>query len=414
MNSGAKQADQIAYLGKLGFSPADITGIIRHPGWTPARIIKEIKTLLDTGFCSESEVISDFKDQFPELFSAEQPDSSSLLSLFRPLTEFEKKDAEWLVDGFIPKGQITTLASDGGIGKTSAWIAIAAAVSSGKPCFLDVEEVRRTPGKVLFLSTEDSVRIVLKQRLENAGANEQNIIAPDFAEDTGGILRSLKFGTAELETVISSIRPALCIFDPLQGFVPQGCNMGDRAAMRDCMAPLISLGEKYGTTFLVICHTNKRKAAYGRDRIADSADLWDISRSVLMMGWTEDEGIRYLSQEKSNYGQLCDSILFSIDKQGIVHEEGKTWKRDREYQGAADEKKPGKKVDCKEWIINTLEEAGGKMRIKELETEAERYEFSETTWKRAKKELAKENKTRTFQDWEDGSNTWFIQLTYFV
>lgn len=31
---------------------------------------------------------------------------------------------------------------------------------------------------------------------------------------------------------------------------------------------------------MVICHTNKRKGAFGRDRIADSADLWDIARSV--------------------------------------------------------------------------------------------------------------------------------------
>ena len=36
------------------------------------------------------------------------------------------------------------------------------------------------------------------------------------------------------------------------------------------MAPLISIGEEINTTALIVSHTNKRKGAYGRDRIADS------------------------------------------------------------------------------------------------------------------------------------------------
>lgn len=99
--------------------------------------------------------------------------------------------------------------------------------------------------------------------------------------------------------------------------------------MRDCMAPLISLGEETGTTFIVVCHTNKRPKASGRDRIADSADLWDVSRSVLMAGYTEDQGVRYLSNEKNNYTTLQETLLFTIDNSGQAHAEGTSWKRDR-------------------------------------------------------------------------------------
>lgn len=60
--------------------------------------------------------------------------------------------------------------------------------------------------------------------------------------------------------------------------------MGDRNAMRQCLEPLIGYGDKYGTTFLIIEHTNKQSGVYGRRRIADSADIWDISRSVLIVG----------------------------------------------------------------------------------------------------------------------------------
>ncbi len=87
--------------------------------------------------------------------------------------------------------------------------------------------------------------------------------------------------------------------------------------MRDCMALSLAWGEECGTTFLIICHTNKRKGAYGRDRIADSADLWDVCRSVMMAGYTEEQGVRYLSNEKNNYEQLHgETILFTIDGDG--------------------------------------------------------------------------------------------------
>lgn len=347
-----------------------------------------------------------------EQYAGEIENGLKLSSLFRTLDTYEAQEAEWLVPGLIPKGQITTLASDGGLGKTSAWVALAAAISAGKRCFLDPEDATRKPGRVLFLSSEDSVKVVLKKRLAAAGADESRVITPDFTSDSSGFLRKVKFGTKELESVVSEIAPDLCIFDPIQGFVPQGCVMGDRAAMRDCMAPLVALGEKYGTTFLIICHTNKRVKAYGRDRIADSSDLWDISRSVLMMGWTETEGIRYLSHEKSNYGPLQETILFKIDRSGVIHPEGMTWKRDRDFQSAEGKALP-KREDAKSWIISTLENRSGKMPVKDLFLLAESVGFSEKTLERAKAEIGKLGKVRTYSEGFGPEKVYYIELCYF-
>ena len=81
-----------------------------------------------------------------------------------------------------------------------------------------------------------------------------------------------------MEKIIRAIKPDLCIFDPLQGYIPTEINMGSRNAMHSCLAPLITLGEELGTAFLIVCHTNKRTGAYDRSRLADSADIWDIAR----------------------------------------------------------------------------------------------------------------------------------------
>ncbi len=287
------------------------------------------------------------------------------LSCFKALDTFEEEEATWLVPGWIPEGQITLMAADGGIGKTTLWCNMIAAISSGRRCILDPPGHQRQPRRVAFLTTEDSVRKKLKKKLRLAGADMGNIITPDFLADKEGVLRGLKFGSNEMERFVKYFRPALCVFDPVQGFVPPDINMGSRNAMRDCMAPLISMGEETGTTFLVVCHTNKRPKASGRDRIADSADLWDVSRSVLMAGYTEDEGVRYLSNEKNNYAQLQETVLFTIDQDGQAQAEGRTWKRDREFaQEAAVSVSAPKRDDCKEWILRELDEAGGSVLIK--------------------------------------------------
>ena len=181
--------------------------------------------------------------------------------------------------------------------------------------------------------------------------------------------------------------------------------------MRDCMAPLISLGEECGTTFLVICHTNKRKGAFGRDRIADSADLWDISRSVLMAGYAEEQGVRYLSNEKNNYAELQKTILFTIDADGQPHFDSSTYKRDREFtQAAAVNNSAPKRIECAEWIINELIKAGGTLPTKTLESNAKDAGYSFSTIRRAKDELKIANKIKYVQSGYGTEKAWNIQL----
>ena len=355
------------------------------------------------------EMIAQLATSTPEWEPA-PPEEDPFLSCFKTLDTFDEEEATWLVPGWIPEGQITLMAADGGIGKTTLWCNLIAAISSGRRCILDPPDHTRTAQKVAFLTTEDSVRKKLKKKLRLAGANMSNVITPDFLADKDGVLRGLKFGTNEMERFIKHFRPSLCVFDPVQGFVPPDINMGSRNAMRDCMAPLISLGEETGTTFIVVCHTNKRKGAFGRDRIADSADLWDVSRSVMMAGYTEDQGVRYLSNEKNNYCELQETLLFSIDSDGQAQAEGTSWKRDREYtqESAANVSAP-KREDCKDWVLHELDEAGGAMPSKDMDDKATLAGYSFRTLRRAKEDLKKTGEIKYFQTGGGKEKTWHIQ-----
>lgn len=342
---------------------------------------------------------------------AAEESSGALMSCFRPLTDFTEEEATWLVPGWLPEGQITLLAADGGIGKTTLWCHLIAALSSGQRCVLDPPDLVRRPMEVSFLTTEDSVRKKLVRKLRLAGATMSNIYTPDFLADKQGLLRQLKFGSSEMAYYIRHTRHALYVFDPVQGFIPPELNMGSRNAMRDCLAPLISLGEETGASFLIIAHTNKRKGASGRDRIADSADLWDISRSVLMAGYTEEQGIRYLSNEKNNYSELQETMLFSIDDSGQIRREGETWKRDRDYQQEAQfNMSAPKREDCKNWIIGQLQAAGGDMETALLDEKAKDNGYSFRSIKASKTDLKKDGVIKFKQVGIGNDKKWHIEL----
>lgn len=100
-------------------------------------------------------------------------------------------------------------------------------------------------------------------------------------------------------------------------------------------SPLIGIGEQYGVTSLIVVHTNKKQGVFGRNRIADSADVWDIARSVMIVGSVPGSNERYLSQEKSNYGPLSQTVLFNIGENGAEFT-GFSDKHDADYVGMRD------------------------------------------------------------------------------
>ena len=288
---------------------------------------EEISRLADAGV-----PVAEQAEAARRLEAREQDCKADAMGIFRPISEFQEIEAKWLVPEWIPAGQITLLASDGGVGKTSIVCNIAAAISSGGRCILDSSGARRDPQRVLFFTTEDSISQKLKKKLRLLHAQQSNIIAPDPALDDGGCLRGLKFGEPLLEEVIKQYRPALCIMDPVQGYVPANVNMCSRNAMRDCMSTLTGLGEQTGCAFLVVCHSNKRRGASGRDRISDSSDLWDIARSVIMAGYDPSEqGLRYLANEKNNYASLQETVLFRMTENGLPEHAGFSEKHDRDF-----------------------------------------------------------------------------------
>lgn len=301
------------------------------------------------------------------------------------MEEVEEKEVQWLVPPYIPKNCITIMGGDGGSGKTSVSCGIAAAISTGKKVFFDsIPENFLTcnPQKVLFLSSEDSIEYTLKTKFRKSGADLRNIISVSLQDR---LFKDIKFNSPILEALIERERPALVIFDPLQSFIPSNMAMEKRNAMRDCLSCLLGLGEKYSCTFIIICHTNKRSNAWGRKRISDSADIWDIARSVLIVGQTSD-GKRYISQEKNSYSEEGQTAIFSIND-GVTVFEQYSDKKDRDFVQEMDfcARQAPQRTDAENFIYEFLRD--GKKPTKELDEAAEAAGISNHTLRRAKEQL---------------------------
>ena len=337
------------------------------------------------------------------------PTGPAFLNQFATLDAIPEEEAQWLIPGWLPQGQLALLAADGGTGKTGFWCQLLAALSRGESTLLDTEKTTRPPLTAAFFSAEDSVRKKLKKRLRLCGARMVNLVTLDLSSPA---LWDLRLGSKELAQFIGAYRPALCVLDPIQGFLPDGVNMASRNEIRACLAPLISLGEEYGTAFLLVCHTNKRAGAWGRTRLADSADLWDAARSVWMMG-DAGNGKRYLSQEKNNYGELQPTQLYTFSDTGMLLPAGVTHKRDREFQLETQPRQAPKREGCKEAILALLEQHGGEMPVKEMDAEMEEMGYSYRTIQRAKTDYKAEGILKFERTDKKGNWFWMVRSGHF-
>ena len=312
------------------------------------------------------------------------------------LAEVETRDVEWLVDKYIPKNKLTIISGDGGSGKTTMWCSIAAAVSNGRPTPLEEiaigDNYIRKPQNVMFFSSEDTVEEVLKPKIEKHGGNMKNIRFISLADER---FKQVYFSSKYLEQLIDDYRPTLVIFDPIQSFIGENVNMIKRNEIRRCMNSLVNICERYDTTILLIAHTNKSSGTWGRKRLADSADLWDMCRTVFITGKLKS-GEFYISQEKNNYGEQARTVLFDIEE-GVITPTKYVDKHDMDFIREEQYNcQPTPTLDqAKDVIIDTLQKNNGRVESSRLTEIATQHGISEATLKRARKELSRKGNITT-------------------
>ena len=337
------------------------------------------------------------------------------------LADVPLQNVDWLVPDLLPRGELSLLGADGGTGKGLWQAQLIACVTTGKTSgFFPVPPAQT--GKVLILAGEDDPGKVLKARLLAAGADMNRVLvltADDYFAKTG---QPLTLKDQALADFAAKAGPLLLIVDPLQSFLPSDVEMASRNQMRSALLPLRAIAAKQGCAVLIVMHSNKKQGVSGRARLADSSDIWDMARSVLMMGRAKNDGKIYLSHEKNSYARPQQTVLLHIDdvevegvKTARAVFDGYTDKKDADFIEERRVRTAETRQDTRSAILNVLSESRlGSMPSNELRAAVLReIGCSDSTYNRVYSELVKSGEIAKHQINQGGNvRSWFTAMPY--
>lgn len=366
----------------------------------------------------KQDALDELRRLCPDEITDEEPAEVETLNL----GEVQTESVDWLVPGLIARGEISLIGADGGTGKGIYYSQMIAAVTTGKQNDF-FPDPPKAPGKVLILSGEDDPRKVLRPRLLAAGANLNNVevvTSESYYSKKGELLT---IDSESLRLKIEKMKPDLVINDPLQAFLPPDVQMCNRNEMRGAITPFKSFCAAVNAAGLTVCHTNKKSNVAGRQRLSDSSDLWDLSRCVVMLGYSKADEAVYASVEKNSYAAKPMTTLFEIQgtqvegvKTAVAVYKGRTDRRDADFVLQKATRQAATKDAAKDAILAALEASKlGSMASTQLQAAVlNEVGCSVATYQNAYKELAKEKqitKKGIYKKGSRGAKDWIVYLS---
>jgi len=241
-------------------------------------------------------------------------------AILRLLSEIEPQAVTWTWPNRIPRGKLTLIVGDPGLGKSFFCVDLAARISQGRKwpdCPGQADQ-----GAALLLTAEDGLADTVRVRADAAGADASRLIVLEGVRE-GGEVKS--FNLAEhvpiLEAVIRD-RPdlALIVIDPLSAYLGD-LDSHKNAEVRGALAPLSALAEKSNVSIVGVSHLNKstasEKAIY---RVMGSLSFVAAARAcwgVIMDPEDPDQDHpsgRVLIPVKTNLSVRPEPLAFKIDE----------------------------------------------------------------------------------------------------
>lgn|GEM_PF-3456641 len=221
---------------------------------------------------------------------------------------------EWLWRGHVPRGTVTIFEGDPGLGKSALTCDLAARVSTGAPM------PDGTPGVVggaVILSAEDSLRDVIRPRLEAAGADLERVVAlAAIRTAEGERLPELPLDLGALERAIVESSAVLVVIDPLMAYLGVEVNSWRDQDVRRALAPLAALAERAGCAVVIIRHLNKGAGGSAIYRGGGSIGIVGAARAAFVVAKDPDDATaRVLAPVKCNLAAPPASRTFRV----VVH-----------------------------------------------------------------------------------------------
>ena len=222
----------------------------------------------------------------------------------------KRERVAWLWPERIPRGSVTLLVGDPGLGKSTLALELVARLTRG--------ELPGGPAWAMVATAEDHLATTVRPRLEAAQADLERVgfvvMDRDEAEDA---LR-LPDDVGELEAAVEEVQAGLVVVDPIMAHLSGTVDAWKDQHVRSAIAPLHRLAERQGCAVVAIAHLTKGHSADPLRRTGGSIGLPAAARSALLLARDPDDeegeqgSRRVLAHWKCNVAPLAPSLAYEI------------------------------------------------------------------------------------------------------
>jgi DNA polymerase III delta prime subunit len=312
---------------------------------------------------------------------------TSLEGSWLPYSQIDQQEIEWVIPGMVPRGMLTLLAGDPGIGKSLLGCRWAS-------------ELSYVGRRTVLASAEDSPSHVTKKRLRALEADERLVwhaaalpVLPGAGP--GGRNDWLAEEAARCEA-------DLLVFDPFTAMLAETHSSWSDQHVRRALGPLAEMALTLNVAIVYVLHLNKAQGTNPLQRIGGSIGFSAAARSVVLMAVdpADERGVRrFVAHAKSNVSELAPTQLYEIEPILLPplngYPESKTARL--QYKGVSElgpaellgpRPTSEEKSELEEAIVFLLDELGeGPRRVRALEDAATAAGISKRTLERARREL---------------------------
>jgi putative DNA primase/helicase len=297
---------------------------------------------------------------------------------------------DWLWKGYIPRGAVTILDGDPGLGKSTLTMDLAARVSRGwvmPPA--PGEATVRDPASVMVLTAEDDASRTIRPRLEAAGADLARVHFWEMTLDESPEPTILPDHLPQIEEEIDRTVAALVILDPLMAYFAGSVDTNKDADVRRVLCRFKEMAERTDAAVLVVRHLNKLVGGSALYRGGGSIGIIGAARSALLLGrHPDDSDVLVLAPVKCNWCQMPEALAFSHESVGETNRlawAGEVALTADDVVTAPIEPRRGAIEKAEEFLLNKL--SAGPVTHSQILSEAGAAGVSKRTLNRAKANL---------------------------
>ncbi len=226
---------------------------------------------------------------------------------------------EWLWDDYVPRGMLSIVQGNPGLGKSVAMLDLAARVTAGKPM---PDGSTGVSGAVVLVAPEDDLAKVVVPRFKAAGGNVDRAVELSLVK-LAGEAEDIAFPThaAVLEEQIRAGSAVLVVIDDFDEVVEDGYSLNNGKHMAKVMRSLREVAESTNAAIVLIRHINKASGTNSVQRGSGSIKIPGKARVVLDIGkHPENDQQRVLTVGKANLTKDTDrSLAFEMQDTPIKH-----------------------------------------------------------------------------------------------